>query len=144
HRPGGLAYATIAGCAGFGAVCGSSPATAATMGRIALPEMLSRRYSPKIATGCIAAGGTLGMLIPPSIIMVIYAVIAREFVITLFIAALIPAVIAVMLYVVTILLVVKVDPAIAPAGPRSSWLERGRAALQCWGAVFLILLIVIG
>jgi tripartite ATP-independent transporter DctM subunit len=144
HRPGGLAYATIAGCAGFGAVCGSSPATAAAMGRIALPEMRLRGYSPQIASGCIASGGTLGMLIPPSIIIVIYGFIAREFVITLFIAALIPAVIAVIGYVVTILILVKINPALAPAGPRQSWTERRRAALSSWGAVLLIGIVAVG
>lgn len=144
HRRGGLAYATIAGCAGFGAVCGSSPATAATMGRIALPEMLQRGYSPKIATGCIASGGTLGMLIPPSIIIVIYAFIAREFVITLFIAALIPAVIAVLGYLLTITVWVAINPSLAPAGERQSWAARGRAALASWGAVLLIGIVAIG
>jgi tripartite ATP-independent transporter DctM subunit len=144
HRPGGLAYATIAGCAGFGAVCGSSPATAAAMGRIALPEMRSRGYSTQIASGCIAAGGTLGMLIPPSIIIVIYAFIAREFVITLFIAALVPAVIAVTGYVLTILVLVKLKPELAPAGSRQSWAQRQRAALGSWGAVLLIGLVAIG
>jgi Tripartite ATP-independent periplasmic transporter, DctM component/AMP-binding enzyme C-terminal domain len=78
HFPGGLACATIGGCAGFGAVCGSSPATAATMGQIALPQMLERGYSPGLAAGTIAAGGTLGMLIPPSIVMVIYAFLAQD------------------------------------------------------------------
>ena len=144
HRPGGLAYATIAGCAGFGAVCGSSPATAAAMGRIALPEMRSRGYSTQIASGCIAAGGTLGMLIPPSIIIVIYAFIAREFVITLFIAALVPAVIAVTGYVLTILVLVKLNPELAPAGSRQSWAQRQRAAMGSWGAVLLIGLVAIG
>ena len=75
HRRGGLALSTIGGCAFFGAICGSSPATAATFGRVALPEMLKRNYSPAFATGCIAAGGTLGSLVPPSVIMIIYACI---------------------------------------------------------------------
>ncbi|MCW5770090.1 MAG: TRAP transporter large permease [Rhodospirillaceae bacterium] len=144
HRRGGLAYATIAGCAGFGAVCGSSPATAAAMGKIALPEMLSRGYAARLASGSIAAGGTLGMIIPPSIVMVVYSFIAREFVITLFIAAIIPAIMAVTFYMLTILVLVRRDPAIAPAGPRRSWPERWRAAARGWGAVFLIGIIVFG
>ncbi|NQU72322.1 MAG: TRAP transporter large permease subunit, partial [Rhodospirillales bacterium] len=90
HYRGGLAMSTIGACAGFGAVCGSSVATAATMTRVALPEMLKRGYQPGLATGCIAAGGTLGMLIPPSVILVLYAVLTEQFVIALFIAAVIP------------------------------------------------------
>jgi C4-dicarboxylate transporter DctM subunit len=144
HRRGGLSHATIVGCAGFGAVCGSSPATAAAMGRIALPEMLDRGYSPRLASGCIAAGGTLGMLIPPSIIMVIYAFIAREFVITLFIAAIIPAIIAVLLYVTTVAILVRMDPSIAPAGPRTTWRTRLSTAAKSWGALLLISAIVLG
>ncbi len=92
HRPGGLALATIGGCAGFGAICGSSIATAATMGRVALPEMLKRNYEPSLASGSIAAGGTLGMLIPPSVIMVIYAFLTEQFVISMFIAAIVPGI----------------------------------------------------
>ncbi|NBB84472.1 MAG: TRAP transporter large permease subunit, partial [Alphaproteobacteria bacterium] len=80
HWRGGLAMATIAGCAGFGAVCGSSVATTATMGRIALPEMVERRYAPSFASGSIASGGTLGMLIPPSVIMVLYGILTEQFV----------------------------------------------------------------
>ncbi|MGP1680406.1 MAG: TRAP transporter large permease subunit, partial [Burkholderiales bacterium] len=98
HRRGGLAMATVAGCAGFGALCGSSVATAATMGRIALPEMLSRGYSPELATGSIASGGTLGILIPPSIVMVIYAVLTETFVLDLFVAGILPGLLATMLY----------------------------------------------
>src|SRR5690606_1588384 len=99
---------------------------------------------PKLASGSIAAGGTLGMIIPPSIVMVIYSFIAREFVITLFIAALIPAVIAVAFYLLTVLVVTRIAPGIAPAGQRHSWRERMQAASHGWGAVALIGIIVIG
>ena len=90
HRPGGLCTATIFGCAGFGAVCGSSVATTATMARIALPEMRQRGYSLSLASGSIASGGTLGILIPPSVIMVLYGVLTEQFIIALFTAAILP------------------------------------------------------
>ncbi len=143
HRRGGLALATIGGCAGFGAVCGSSLATAATMGRVALPEMLKRDYSPTLASGSIAAGGTLGMLIPPSVIMVIYAFLAEQFVITLFIAALLPGLLAVAFHFIAIGVVVRINPLAGPAGERMSWSERWTVAKQSWG-VMLLLVAVIG
>ncbi len=143
HWPGGLALSTIVGCAGFGAVCGSSVATAATMTRVALPEMLKRGYRPTLAAGAIASGGTLGMLIPPSIIMVLYAVLTEEFVITLFIAAIVPGIIAVVLYIVAIGIFVRIDPEAGPAGPRMDWRERGRAITGSW-AVLLLAIVVTG
>ncbi len=143
HRRGGLALATIGGCAGFGAVCGSSLATAATLGRVALPEMLDRGYSPTLATGCVAAGGTLGMLIPPSVIMVIYAFLAEQFVITMFVAALIPGLIAVLAHFITIGILVRRNPESGPAGPRMSWSERLDILKGSWG-VLLLLFTVIG
>ncbi|MEC7761834.1 MAG: TRAP transporter large permease [Pseudomonadota bacterium] len=138
HRKGGLALATIAGCAGFGAVCGSSPATAVTMGRVALPEMLKRGYTPSLAAGSVAAGGTLGMLIPPSIVMVIYAFIAQEFVIDLFTAALIPAAIAVAFHFIAIMITVRLKPSVATVGERSTWPERLAALRQSWGVILLM------
>lgn len=143
HRRGGLALSTIGGCGFFGAICGSSTATAATFGRIALPEMLSRGYSRRLATGCIAAGGTLGSLVPPSVIIVIYAVAAEEFIIELFKAAIIPAILQIILYFAAIMVTVRLDPSAGPAGPRMSWFERFRILIKSWGAV-LILLGVIG
>tara|TARA_B100000315_G_scaffold257675_1_gene307257 strand:- start:137 stop:1444 length:1308 start_codon:yes stop_codon:yes gene_type:complete len=143
HRRGGLALATIGGCAGFGAVCGSSVATAATMGRVALPEMLKHNYAPSLATGSIAAGGTLGMLIPPSIIMVIYAFLTEQFVITLFIAALVPAIVAIALHFLAIAIVVRLDPSAGPAGEVMPWPERWQVVKESWG-VMLLLLAVIG
>ena len=125
HFRGGLAMSTIGACAGFGAVCGSSVATAATMTRVALPEMLRRDYQPSLATGCIAAGGTLGMLIPPSVIMVLYVVLTEQFVIALFVAAIVPGMIAVALHFVAIFAYVRLNPASGPAGPRMPWSETG-------------------
>ncbi|MEE8396592.1 MAG: TRAP transporter large permease [bacterium] len=144
HRRGGLALATIGGCAAFGAVCGSSLATTATMGRVALPEMLKRGYEPTLATGAIAAGGTLGMLIPPSVIMVIYAYLAEQFVITLFIAAIIPGAIAVALHFLTIGVVVRLNPAAGPAGDRLPWPERWQVARESWGVVLLLVAVIGG
>ena len=118
HRRGGLALATIGGCAGFGAVCGSSVPTAATMTKIALPEMLERKYHPSLAAGCVASGGTLGMLIPPSVIMVLYGILTEQFVIALFVAAVVPGLIAVLFYFITIGIVVRINPDAGPAGPR--------------------------
>lgn len=143
HRRGGLALSTIGGCSFFGAICGSSPATAATFGRVALPEMLKYKYSPSFASGTIAAGGTLGSLIPPSVIMIIYAVMAEEFIITMFIAAVIPAALEIGLYFLTIMIFVRLYPEAGPPGPRVSWRERLRVLRQCWRSL-LIAVVVIG
>ena len=144
HRRGGLAIATVSGCAAFGSICGSSVATAATMGRIALPEMLRRGYAPSLATGSVAAGGTLGILIPPSNIMVIYAYLTEQVVITLFVAALLPSVIAVALDFIAINLYVRANPGTAPPGPRMPWPERLRVIRDGWGVGLLMLLIIGG
>lgn len=144
HKRGGLAYATMGACAGFGSICGSSPATAATMGQVALPEMLDRGYSPALATGTIAAGGTLGMIIPPSIVMVLYAYLTEQFVIDLFIAALIPAMMAVVLQVTAIRVVVGLRPELAPQGERLDWRTRLETARRSWGVVLLMGIVLVG
>jgi tripartite ATP-independent transporter DctM subunit len=143
HRPGGLALATVYGCAGFAAICGSSIATAATMGRVALPEMLKRGYSPELATGTIAAGGTLGILIPPSLIMVIYAFLTEQFVITLFVAALVPGLIGVIVHLLAVQAVVWWNPKAGPAGSRITWGERLVVLKECWGVIALILCVIV-
>jgi tripartite ATP-independent transporter DctM subunit len=137
HRRGGLSVATIGGCAGFGAVCGSSVATAATFGRASLPSMLARGYAPGFAAGTVASGGTLGILIPPSTILVIYAVLAQELIITLYLAALVPALIAVVLHVAAIGLYTRLRPQDAPVGPRASRGERVAALKASWPVVVL-------
>ena len=119
---GGVAMSAIAACAGFGAVCGSSLATASTMGRVALPELRRYRYSDTLGTGTIAAGGVLGILIPPSVILIIYSIIVEANVVTMFAAALIPGLIAVALFILTILVYVTIVP---DAGPRGALPERG-------------------
>lgn len=124
HRRGGLGYATIGGCATFGAVCGSSTATAATFAKAALPEMLRRGYAPSLATGTIAAGGTLKALIPPSIVMILYCIIAKTFIFDLFIAAIVPALMAIAFNIVAIWITVRLNPSLAPVAPRMPWSER--------------------
>ena len=143
HRPGGLAAATVIGCGGFGAVCGSSVATTATMARIALPEMRRRNYSPELASGSIASGGTLGVLIPPSVILVLYGVLTEQFVVALFAAAVIPGLLAIGLYLIAIEIVVRWRPESGPAGPRLSWHERSQLLLGSW-RVLLVAIAVSG
>ena len=144
HRRGGLAAATIAGCAGFGAVCGSSIATTATFGKVALPSMLRRNYAPGFAAGTISAGGTLGILVPPSVIMVIYAVLAQELIIKLYAAAIVPSVIAVALHFVAIAIYVRLKPDAAPAGERMGWAERWRVIRSGWAVMTLIGVVLAG
>jgi C4-dicarboxylate transporter DctM subunit len=139
HRRGGLAYATIGGCAAFGAVCGSSTATAATFARVALPEMLKRGYSPAFSTGTIAAGGTLKSLIPPSIVMILYCIVSKTFIFDLFLAAIVPALLALAVNLLAIAIIVRLQPDAAPILQRMSWPER-RAAL--WKAAPVLILIV--
>ncbi len=129
HRRGGLGYATVGGCAIFGSVCGSSTATAATFAKAALPEMLKRGYSPAFATGTIAAGGALKSLIPPSIVMILYCIVSRTFIFDLFLAAVIPAILIIVLNMLAIYVAVRFNPAMAPVGPLVGWEER-RAALK--------------
>jgi tripartite ATP-independent transporter DctM subunit len=141
HMKGGLALATVGGCAGFGSVSGSSIATTATMTRIALPEMAERGYATTLSTGSIAAGGTLGMLIPPSIVMIIYGILTEEFIIALFAAALIPGLLSVAVYFAAIRVLVWVNPSVGPAGPALPWKERLKILGQSWGVVTLALIV---
>jgi tripartite ATP-independent transporter DctM subunit len=113
---GGVAMAAVAACAGFGAVCGSSTATASTMGQVALPELRRYKYSPSLATGTIAAGGTLGILIPPSVVLIVYAIIVEANVVTMFAAALIPGILAMLLFMLTVAVYVRLVPGSGPTG----------------------------
>ena len=113
---GGLAMASIAACAGFGALCGSSTATASTMGQVALPELRRYKFSPALATGTIAAGGTLGILIPPSVVLIVYAIIVETNIVTMFAAALIPGLLAMVMFMITIALYVRLVPGSGPEG----------------------------
>ena len=127
---GGVAMAAIGACAGFGAVCGSSLATASTMGRIALPEMERLRYAPRLATGTLAAGGTLGILIPPSIALVIYAIIVEASIIGMFQAAIVPGLLAVVFFIGVIAVLVRVNPGLAPDPAPMARAERTRALIR--------------
>lgn len=144
HRRGGLAYASVGGCAAFGAINGSSLATAATMGLVALPEMRKRGYSDSLATGCVAAGGTLGQMIPPSGALIVFGIIAEQSIGKLFTAAIIPGLSQVLLYFVVIWLVSTWRPEVAPPTERSTWKERGQALLRIADVMMLIVLVICG
>jgi tripartite ATP-independent transporter DctM subunit len=141
HYRGGLAMATIGGCGGFGAVSGTSVATAATFMRIALPEMLRRGYRPSLASGCIAAGGTLGILIPPSNLMLLYGVLTEQFVVALFAAAVVPGLVCIAIYFITVGIFVRIRPDAGPSGPRVPWHERWKVIKQSWGVITLGLIV---
>jgi tripartite ATP-independent transporter DctM subunit len=144
HRRGGLAYATIGGSAAFGAICGSSPATVATFTRVALPEMLSRNYSPSFSGATIAAGGALKALIPPSLSMILYCVVARTYIFDLFIAAVIPALITIAANIIAIALIVRWNYGIAPTSEHVSRQEKLVAVWRATPAVLLIAIIFAG
>lgn len=143
HRRGGLVSSTIVASAGFGAVCGSSIATAATMARVALPEMNRLGYKPGFAAASVAAGGTLGILIPPSSIMVIYGLMTETSIGALFAAGVIPGILATGLYLLAARWSVWRDPAAGPPGEASSWRQRLRALREVW-AVLLLFGLVMG
>ena len=143
HRRGGVAMAAIGASAGFGAVCGSSLATASTMGKVALPELRRLGYSGPLATGALAAGGTLGILIPPSIVLVVYALLAEENIEKLFTAALVPGLIAMLGYMATIAIYTRLVPGWGRTVPRLSARERLRALVPVW-PVLVIFAAVIG
>ena len=143
HRRGGVAMASVGACAGFGAICGSSLATAATMGRTALPELRRYGYSGGFSTATLAAGGTLGILIPPSVILVIYAIITEQNIAKLFLAAFVPGILAAIGYVITISIYVRLFPASAGTRPAVPWPERWRALADTW-PVLAIFGIVVG
>lgn len=143
HFRGGLAMATIVACGGFAAICGSSLATAATMSKVAMPEMRKFGYADSLSTASIAAGGTLGILIPPSVILVIYGLLTETSIGKLFIAGIIPGFLGILFYLVAVRYSVARNPAAGPAGPRSSWGARFTALKGVW-AVLLLFFLVIG
>lgn len=143
HRRGGIAMAAIGGCAGFGAIAGSSLATAATMAQVALPEMRRYGYSGALATGSIAAGGTLGILIPPSIVLVIYGILTEQNIAKLFAAAFIPGFLAALGYMLAVAVYVRFHPEDGPVAERVGYAARFRALLSVW-PVLVIFVLVIG
>jgi len=143
HRRGGVAIAAIGACAGFGAICGSSLATAATMGRVALPEMKRLHYSNALSVGTLAAGGTLGILIPPSVVLVIYAILTEQNIAKMFVAAIIPGLLAALGYALTIVVYARIFPESAPSCPPVPFKEQW-SKLQGVSGVLLIFGLVIG
>lgn len=144
HLPGGLAISTQAACAVFGAICGSNTATAATMGAIALPEMKKYHYDSSLATASVAAGGVLGVLIPPSVILILYGMATEQSVGKLFMAGIVPGIMLMFLYMVAIYVLVTRNPGLGPAGPRASWRERFLALRGGLGEVLIVFSISIG
>jgi len=143
HFRGGIAMATVAACGGFSAICGSSLATAATMSKVAMPEMRRYRYSDELSTASIAAGGTLGILIPPSVILVIYGLLTETSIGKLFVAGIIPGVLGILFYLLAVRWTVWRKPDAGPAGERHGWGERLTALRSVW-AVLLLFFLVIG
>lgn len=124
HLPGGLAVATVASCAGFAAICGSTNAAAATMATVALPEMKRYKYDMILGTGTVAAGGSLGILIPPSVIFIVYGILTEQSIGKLFVAGVVPGLLLSLLFVAAIFIWVTINPAIAPRGPKASLSEK--------------------
>ena len=144
HFRGGLAHATVVASAGFSAICGSSLATAATMTKVAMPPMERYRYSPRLAAGCIAAGGTLGIMIPPSVAFVFYGIITDTDIGKLFAAGVIPGILGTLLYMSAVTAVTRRNPALGPPGPRTAWRGRFVALKGVWGMLVLFALVMGG
>jgi C4-dicarboxylate transporter, DctM subunit len=144
HKPGGLALASIGACGGFGAISGSSLATVATVGLVALPEMRRQNYSPALATGAIAAGGSIGSLTPPSAALIVFGILAEQSIGKLFTAAIIPAITQMLFYMAVIVIICAFRPSLGPAMPRTPWRERIASLALLWDIALLILLVIGG
>lgn len=144
HRRGGLALATIGGCGAFAAICGSSLATAATMSQVALPEMRRYRYDERLATGAIAAGGTIGILIPPSVILVLYGLLTESDIGQLFAAGIVPGILTVLVFMATVSLIAHRNPEMGPPGARSSARRKLAAVKDVWATILLFALVIGG
>jgi len=144
HRKGGVAMAAVGACAGFGAICGSSLATAATMGQVALPELKRAGYSGALSTACLAAGGTLGILIPPSVVLVIYAILTEQNIAKLFLAAFIPGILAAIGYMIVIAIYVRVKPDSAGKMDPVPMKERWKLTARTWPVIVIFLAVVGG
>ncbi|MBA7594419.1 C4-dicarboxylate TRAP transporter large permease protein DctM [subsurface metagenome] len=141
---GGLAMATTVACAGFAAICGSTNATAATMGTVAIPEMKRYHYDPKLATGCVAAGGSLGILIPPSVIFIVYGVMTQQSIGKLFVAGILPGILLTGLFIATIYILCQRNPNLAPPGPRVSLKEKLASLSELAETIILFTLVMGG
>jgi len=144
HLRGGLAISTISACAGFAAINGSSVATAATMTHVALPELRKAGYHTGLSTGVIAAGGTLGIMIPPSVIFVLYGIMTQTDIGKLFVAGIVPGVLGALMYMVTVVLIGRHDPSHFPRGERHSWVERFRSLKDIWATLTLFAFVIGG
>ncbi len=144
HRRGGLAMATIVACGGFSAICGSSLATAATMAKVAMPSMRRYGYGDSLATGAIAAGGTLGILIPPSVILVIYGLITQTSVTKLFAAGILPGLLGVLCYLGAVRFIIWRRPELGPPAERMAWAGRLAALKDIWGVIILFVVVIGG
>lgn len=144
HRKGGLSMATVVACGGFSAICGSSLATSATMAKVAMPPMRKYGYADSLATASIAAGGTLGILIPPSVILVIYGLLTETSIRELFAAGFIPGMLGILLYLAAVRYVVWRDPAAGPCGEKMEWPERLKALNGVWGVLTLFSVVMGG
>jgi C4-dicarboxylate transporter DctM subunit len=143
YMRGGLSMATVVACAFFAAICGSSLATAATLGSVALPEMRKYKYDDALATGSIAAGGTIGILIPPSVILIIYGIITELSIGKLFLAGFIPGILEAVFYMITISILTRINPSLGPRGPKTNFIEKIGAIKGTW-QVLVLFLVVIG
>jgi tripartite ATP-independent transporter DctM subunit len=143
HWPGGLAIATVGACAGFSAICGSTNATAATMASVALPEMKKYKYGDSLATGVVAAGGSLGILIPPSVIFIIYGIMTEQSIGKLFVAGIMPGLLLTLLFFLTIVIWACLNPEVAPRGPRTGLREK-LATLSGLSETILLFILVMG
>jgi len=144
HFRGGLAMATVAACACFAAISGSSLATAATLGKVAMPEMRKYNYDPALATGSIAAGGSIGILIPPSVILIIYGIITEQSIGKLFLAGVIPGLLEAVFYIITIMIITRINPLLGPPGPRATRSERVMSLFKVWEVVLLFVVVIGG
>src|SRR4030088_738251 len=144
HWRGGLGIATIAACGGFAAISGSSVATAATFAAVAYPEMRRHDYPKSFATGVIAVGGTLGAMLPPSTVLAVYGIITQQDIGKLFIAGIVPGLLAIVMHMITIAIIGFVKPGFLPAGPRSSWKDRLAALRDVWSPLLLFVFVIGG
>jgi len=144
HRKGGLAMATIVACGGFSAICGSSLATAATMAKVAMPSMRKYGYDDGLAAGSIAAGGTLGILIPPSVLLVIYGILTQTSIGKLFAAGILPGIVAISFYLFAVRAVITIKPSLGPAGERQDWPQRWKTLSRVWGVILLFAIVMGG
>lgn len=144
HMKGGVAQATIAACACFAAISGSSLATAVTLGSVALPEMRKYRYDDALATGAVAAGGSMGILIPPSVILIIYGIITEQSIGKLFLAGFIPGMMEMVFYMITVWLLTTIKPELGPKGPKAGFREKMNALGHTWDVILLFIVVIGG